>query len=471
MYSKQIKLKEMKKILKTTANMLAIATFAVMLTSCKETEDNNEYTAPVIEIRSLKLSSNVKHLVAGEKDTLTVTFRPEDAPEETFAWISSDDNIASISPIGALSGEVRALTAGTAIITVKTAKGVIDICEVTVTKLIPLTGISISPSGPIRIETGRTDTLYSMKGPANATSYQPVWTSNNPAVATVSESGVITAVSIGTAVVTVSSGNVSSTVNVEVVAALEGLSITPAEPIALERLGATLQLNAAPFPANSVITNPVWTSSNPNVVSVSQTGLATAIGTGTTTVTITSDNIRASVEITVTHTAVVEANGKYSTAGWTAAANSVWGDGNEAKNVFDGDTGTKWHSDLSNSLPQCLVVDMKSSNEVDRIDILCSQASLAGGDNGAPWVYFGTIRIYLSNEPASPNVTEPQASWGNQIATYNFDDYGQYVARITLNTQHSQGRYLILYFPDSRAESGQAPYMSVDELEVYKNLQ
>jgi uncharacterized protein YjdB len=463
------KVKEMKKTLKLPAIMLAVATFAVMLESCKETEDNNDkYTVPAVEIRSLKLSYNTANLVTGDKDTLTVTFRPDDAPDEILTWISSDEKIISVTSIGALSGELNALSAGTAIITVKTAKGVIDICEVTVADFVPLTGISIAPSGPIRMETGNTDTLYALRGPANATYYTPVWTSSNPAVVTVSETGVIHAAGMGDADITVSSGNVSASVRVEIVGALESISITPAGPITLPELGTARQLDIVPVPANAVIVNPVWTSDDPNVISVSQTGLATAVGTGTATVTVTSGDIHASVEITVNSSLRVQ---KYIKGGWTASSNHPrhdWApdggnaeDAGEPKYAIDNDKYTGWHTNATSGNtdpPYVLLVDMKSSLMVDSIEIWHHP------DHVNDWIYWQNIEIYLVDSDTPVEAGSYQSWWGEPAATHNYT--GGYNPVVMKFNQTATGRYLILYFPNSTQ-----PYISCMEVEVFRILQ
>jgi uncharacterized protein YjdB len=457
----------MKKKVKLIANMLAIATFAIMLASCEESK-NDDNTDSVIKIKSVKLSRNATTLVAGEKDTLTAMLRPTDAPEETLIWSSSNDTVATVVSIGALSGEVRSLSAGTAIITVKTSNRMIDICEVTVTNLIPLAGISIVPKGPIQLETGATDTLIAVKGPANATYYNPVWSSSNTNAVTVSKTGVITAVGTGTATVTVSSGDISTSVEITVVAALESITITPGELIRFDAIGDFLQLTATPNPSNAMF-NPVWTSSDENVVTVSQTGFITGIADGESTVTVTSESVKKSVVVSVGMYRYVRdewtANSRNGNHNWADLGDCGPGEdfssgcsgtaGGEPEKVLDGNTWTGWHSNPDYSLPQCLVVDMKTSNVIDRIMLTHRPDALEHA-----WIYFQTIEVYLSDTPVTPNVR--QASWGEPVAVYH---YPGGINPVIINFDSSvQGRYLILFFPDSNSE----PHISFSELNVYK---
>lgn len=71
----------------------------------------------------------------------------------------------------------------------------------------------------VTISEGNKDTLTATVAPENATDKTVVWTSDNDGVATVDKSGVVTAVSVGTATITAEAEGKSSTCNVTVVAA------------------------------------------------------------------------------------------------------------------------------------------------------------------------------------------------------------------------------------------------------------
>ncbi|MDR1102840.1 MAG: Ig-like domain-containing protein [Tannerella sp.] len=119
--------------------------------------------------------------------------------------------------------------------------------------------------------------------PSDADDVTLVWTSSNESVASVSD-GILSVSGVGTAVITLSSGTVSTTFNVE--GTIRGLTV--AAPAGVEnRLGAQYQLTATPDPADAQI-SPVWTSDNEAVATVSATGEVTVTGEGTA-------NIRATV--------------------------------------------------------------------------------------------------------------------------------------------------------------------------------
>ncbi len=115
-----------------------------------------------------------------------------------------------------------------------------------------------------------------------------IWTSSDKSVATV-KNGQITAVGAGTATVTASTGVESVSCQVTVQAAPPAVKLN----LALNRTDFTLRANDPPFQMKVLISGTktsydgevVWTSRDPEVASVSETGLVERAGRGTTTVT------------------------------------------------------------------------------------------------------------------------------------------------------------------------------------------
>ena len=95
---------------------------------------------------------------------------------------------------------------GTAVITVTTVDGGhTATCSVTVTEAevpaVPATGVTLDKS-EVTLEEGGSDTLTANVSPEDASNKNVSWSSSNPAVATV-ENGLVKAVGVGTAVITV----------------------------------------------------------------------------------------------------------------------------------------------------------------------------------------------------------------------------------------------------------------------------
>ncbi len=128
------------------------------------------------------------------------------------------------------------------------------------------------------------------------------WNGSNTAVATVSGSGLVTAVSNGTAQITARSGNASGTANITVAEPVPTrITITPSSHT-LEAIGATVQLSATVRDQrNNVMSGQtiIWSSGDEAVATVSATGLVTAVANGMTEITAKSGSLSATAAITV----------------------------------------------------------------------------------------------------------------------------------------------------------------------------
>lgn len=136
----------------------------------------------------------------------------------------------------------------------------------------------------------------------------PTWTSLDPATATVSTAGVVTAVTPGTATVRATLDNVSGAAEVTVQPAPAFISLDPPAP-QLGAVGATVQFQASAqdrngHPVAITATDLTWASSDMDVVTVNGTGLATATGAGVAMVTATKGTVSGLAQVTVSQTVV-----------------------------------------------------------------------------------------------------------------------------------------------------------------------
>jgi 3',5'-cyclic AMP phosphodiesterase CpdA len=136
-----------------------------------------------------------------------------------------------------------------------------------------LTGIRVSPEY-IALAVGGRDTVRATPIPEGL-DVAFHFVSSNTAVATVSVLGAVTVVGEGEAVITVSSGQVSASVSV---VGLGALNVRRSTPFTTYIAGDTLQLNAN-------VGDVVWSSSDENVAQVSALGLVRFTGAGLTTIT------------------------------------------------------------------------------------------------------------------------------------------------------------------------------------------
>ena len=162
-----------------------------------------------------------------------------------------------------------------------------------------LTGIALEPSEVNLAAVRDTQQLTVVPTPANA-SAEVTWQSSNPAVASVSETGLVTAVSNGTATITATSTS-SETITVSCVVTV-GSSETSASPTPSDSQASTgsPQISRTDFTLFSAgetyqlrvtgVSGTVeWSVENSAIATVSSDGVVTAVSAGMTTVTATVD--------------------------------------------------------------------------------------------------------------------------------------------------------------------------------------
>ena len=217
---------------------------------------------------------------------LSVSVLPSNADERGVTFESSNTAVATVSA----SGLVTAKGPGTATITAtaKDGSGKKATCTVTVTQ--PVKGVTVSPASVV-IQKGNVQKLTASVVPANATNQELVYKSSNETVAIVSKDGIITGLNEGWATITVCSDEnqaIYGTCTVKVGLPVYVTKITLDTTNVTMWAGATRQLGVSIEPANADIKTVTYGSSNPDVATVSNTGLITAKKKGTTTITVTA---------------------------------------------------------------------------------------------------------------------------------------------------------------------------------------
>jgi uncharacterized protein YjdB len=152
------------------------------------------------------------------------------------------------------------------------------------------------------IAVGATRQLTPTVLPAGASNKSVTYTSSVPAVASVSATGLVTALTGGTSNITVKTvdGDKTAVSVATITVSVASVTLTPATASIV--VGGTQQLAGAVVPANATVKTLTYTSSVPAVASVSAAGLVTALTAGSTVITVksTDGNKTATSTITVT---------------------------------------------------------------------------------------------------------------------------------------------------------------------------
>ncbi|MDE7095965.1 MAG: Ig-like domain-containing protein, partial [Muribaculaceae bacterium] len=134
--------------------------------------------AKTVAVTSISLNKTALNLTEGGKETLTVTFNPENATNKTITWSSDDDSVATVSA----TGEVTAVGEGTTTITATSNNGKEAACTVTVAKkIIAATAITLSAT-TADLKVNGSVNLTATVTPDNATDKTVTWTTSDAAV-------------------------------------------------------------------------------------------------------------------------------------------------------------------------------------------------------------------------------------------------------------------------------------------------
>lgn len=170
------------------------------------THATTRYTNAAYIVTGIVLGQTSLFLAPGTTSQLTATVSPATALNTDVIWTSSDETIAMVSQ----TGLVTAVGDGTCTVTctAQDGSGVTATCTVTVVQLV--NGITLDQTS-LSLNTGmkKTAQLTATISPDNASNKNVTWTSDDEAVATVSQTGLVTAIGGGTCTVTCTAQDVS----------------------------------------------------------------------------------------------------------------------------------------------------------------------------------------------------------------------------------------------------------------------
>ena len=195
-------------------------------TTITATTDEGSYSAssritvtPFIPVTAVTLDENDIELELPKTIThpLTVTVEPENATNSNVLWRSYDESIATVDEYGKVTGVAE----GETIVTVMSENGgLTDRASITVTGYIAVTGVTVEPD-VLKLAPEETGQLTATVEPEDASNKNHSWISDDEDIATVSDSGLVTAVAVGTVFITVTTEEGSFADKCEVVVSEE----------------------------------------------------------------------------------------------------------------------------------------------------------------------------------------------------------------------------------------------------------
>ncbi len=275
--------------------------------------DRNEIIG-LIDGRTLPIKFRIETGVVGDVDVAPLEATLEPGGTQQFVatisdlhgnpvtgsvvWSSSDESVAIVDQ----SGLATAISAGTAIITA-TAEFVSGSATLAVEEPLRVATIELAPL-EMTLEPGGTQqytaTILDQHG--NPIAADLIWSSSEESVATVDQSGLVTAVSAGTTIITATAGSVSgsATLTVEAPPPVVGsIEVAPLD-VTLEP-GGTQQYRAlvSDVNGNPMTADVTWSSSDESVAIVDQSGLVTAVSQGIAIITASIESVSGSATLIV----------------------------------------------------------------------------------------------------------------------------------------------------------------------------
>lgn len=242
---------------------------------------------------SVVLTPSAKTINKGDTLKLTAKVQLGKGDSTKLVWTSSDPSVATVK-----DGKVTGVNGGVAVISATATKknGTKVVGKATITVYLPVKELKLSKKS-ISLDTGDTyDQLKCSFSPAKATVRTVTWKSSDPEIATVDENGVITAVAPGQTTITATSTDKPAK-GKPAAASVEVKVTNPAEAITLSSERTSFAAGKTYDLASYCVFDPydasyralTWTVSDPEIATVSEDGVLTALKKGV-------------FELTATHT-------------------------------------------------------------------------------------------------------------------------------------------------------------------------
>ena len=256
-------------------------------------------------VRSVSVTPSSASGFVGNVIALTANVVADGTLPRTVIWRSSNATVGTVSAAGQvslLSGGLVTITAIASADTTKRAAAQITVGTPSVQSitLTPSTaGLNIGQSAQLNAVVSTSGSL--------ATTY--TLRSSNPAVASVSGTGFVTALTVGTTTITASAvADTTKKASASITVASRPVTVAVAPRAVTLVPNQTQQLNATVTGDPNVNTAVTWTSSAPSVATISSSGVVTAVSTGSamiTAVSVADPTKQDAIAVTVSNTQLV----------------------------------------------------------------------------------------------------------------------------------------------------------------------
>jgi uncharacterized protein YjdB len=262
---------------------LAVGTTRIRAISTADPRARDSATVRVLAARQVSVTPATVQLATGETRMLDAQVAIEAGMSRDVTWRSDDPSVVMVATNGWITGVSQGSTTVTAISVADTTRqGSALITVVPVVR-----DVNVSPAAAT-MYLGDTRQFVASISADPGVSPVVLWRSSNPAVASVNNSGIVTALAAGSTIVTVLS-QADTTQRASALVTVRYAPIVTITPTSVTLdPGQTRQFAAVVQADVGVSTAVTWQSSNPSIATVSGTGLVTAVASGATVIVATS---------------------------------------------------------------------------------------------------------------------------------------------------------------------------------------
>ena len=289
------------KIKKELFSLLTVLCLSAVLGACSD-EKTYEALDEASILTEIKLNvTNPLPLLIGTDSVISYSVAPDYATTKEIVWSSDDTEIATVDE----TGRISAHKVGEVTIRARSKAGYVATAPLKVqviSEIIKVSDFTVTPENPELFETG-TLQLNVAISPENATYKAMKWTSESPDIVSVSETGIVTGLKVGTTRIKVEAtdgSGVAKTVTVNVKELIPVTDIIVADEDRNLAMYETSKLNIKVVPDNATSTALSWYSSDSNIISIDElTGVYTVKTYGSVTLTAKQGNFEKSFDVTV----------------------------------------------------------------------------------------------------------------------------------------------------------------------------
>ena len=228
-----------------------------------------------ITINPSEVSLNI-----GDYLTLHATIEPIGLNNVKLNWVSSNENVVTITKAGDVTATIQGSASGTAVISaINKDNVVVGSCFVIVKQKV--TNITLSESSIVVPLSSKRIQLRAIVSPDNASNKKVIWSSTNNNIAKVDEYGYVSLLTSGSvSIISTSEDNPSVTSICNITVETPVMSLVLDETTKTMFVGDATRLTYTILPTNASTKTVIWSSTDTAVVNVDSTGLLTAKGVG-----------------------------------------------------------------------------------------------------------------------------------------------------------------------------------------------